>query len=204
MSNHHDVARWLDLTRPMDRELPIYQDAGYSDPPFEVTPWCDVPNQGYCVARVCLGTQTGTHIDAPRHFCTAGVTLEHVELDWLVGPYQWVDVQEGNVTVERHAYDVAMLFIRFQSRARIDVDELHRLLAGPEKVWVLDGTPNVPGHDGLHFHRVLAEAGKFLVEDLLPEASANVCPGGELIVMPLRWIGTSGSPCRVAWRAGCR
>ncbi|MBB5018529.1 kynurenine formamidase [Chitinivorax tropicus] len=191
---------WLDLTRPMDRDLPIYREAVYADPAFEVTPWCDVTEQGYCVTQLCMGTQTGTHIDAPRHFIPSGKTLEHVELDWLVGPYHWVEVGLHDVSVEYRAAGPHMLFIRFRPQARLSFEQFHALLAGPEPVWVLDGAPGIVGQDMFYFHRTLAAHGKFLVEDLQPDAAAKVGPGGELIAWPLRLVGTSGSPCRVAWR----
>ncbi|WP_137939029.1 cyclase family protein [Chitinivorax sp. B] len=192
---------WLDLTRPMDIDLPIYREAVYADPPMQITPWCDVAEQGYCVAQLMMGTQTGTHIDAPRHFLHDGATLESVSLDWLVGRYQWVTVNTEGVTLEPAVGQPNLLFIRFVEQVRIAPAALHQLLAGPEPVWVLDGMPGVVGQDMFYFHRTLAEYGKFLVEDLQPDAACQVESGGELLAMPLRLVGTSGSPCRVAWRA---
>lgn len=36
--------------------------------------------------KLVLGTHTGTHIDAPRHFIPGGETAEQISLDRLIGP----------------------------------------------------------------------------------------------------------------------
>lgn len=41
--------------------------------------------------KVVLGTHTGTHIDAPRHFIQGGETVENISLDILVGPCLVID-----------------------------------------------------------------------------------------------------------------
>ena len=65
--------RVLDLSKPLDSAIEIYSDGSYRDPPFEVSEWCSVESQGYRVSAVRLGTQTGTHIDAPAHFDPQGL-----------------------------------------------------------------------------------------------------------------------------------
>jgi len=41
--------------------------------------------------KLVLGTHTGTHIDAPRHFIDGGETAENISLEQLVGPATVVD-----------------------------------------------------------------------------------------------------------------
>lgn len=41
--------------------------------------------------KLVLGTHTGTHVDAPRHFVREGETIENIPLDWLVGPATVLD-----------------------------------------------------------------------------------------------------------------
>jgi len=54
--------------------------------------------------RVALGTHTGTHLDAPRHFIDDGPTLQDIPLDVLIGPAQVVEWLDGS-TVGRAAFD---------------------------------------------------------------------------------------------------
>ena len=64
----------IDLTRKLDESLSIYSGGGYSDPPLQVEAWCTIAEQGFKVSRLSMGTQTGTHIDAPAHFSPLGET----------------------------------------------------------------------------------------------------------------------------------
>ena len=51
--------------------------------------------QGFQVSEIRLGTHTGTHIDAPRHFFPEGSTLDAYPLHRLVGPGLVVDCEDG-------------------------------------------------------------------------------------------------------------
>ena len=68
-------------------DLPIYAEPGYRDPPFAATRWCAIAERGFEVWRLAMGTQTGTHIDAPAHFAPGGATLDALAPDDLVGRY---------------------------------------------------------------------------------------------------------------------
>src|SRR5512142_860820 len=97
----------LDLTRVLDEHLPIFTSGSYSDPPLQIETWCTVEQQGYAVSRLSLGTQTGTHIDAPAHFTADGTTLEALPVQALMGRYLWVDLgrlTQGSLNEVRSAY----------------------------------------------------------------------------------------------------
>ena len=75
------MAELFDLTMPLRPGMPVQP----GDPPFVLQQESSHEAQGFEVARVCLGTHTGTHIDAPRHFFADGATLDSFALDRLVG-----------------------------------------------------------------------------------------------------------------------
>ncbi len=193
----------LDLTRLLDEHLPIYTSGSYSDPPLEIETWCTVPQQGYAVSRLCMGTQTGTHIDAPAHFDPDGATLEALPLQALIGPYLWVDISQvmpGNLKEIASGYKgESILFLACSNPAMTETTEdvLRLLLELPCRVWVSIYGVQVSGREPLYFHRALSAAGKYLIEDVDEATAGQVRPGGELIALPLRLIGVSGSPCRV-------
>ena len=81
----------LDLTRKLDGDLYIYSDGTYSDPPLMIEDWCSVQSQGYKVSRISIGTQCGTHIDAPSHFMEGGAELGALPLEALIGKYFLLD-----------------------------------------------------------------------------------------------------------------
>ena len=196
----------LDLTRRLEAGMAIYSDDGYSDPPFERREWCTVASRGFQVSEVRLGTQTGTHIDAPAHFVAGGATLDELPVDRLVGRYFLVDLPaRASDSIVRLCGGFAgepILFLRGpgDGAARMSMAGLERLLALPPRVWVLDGAVDVEGRPPLEFHRVIAGAGIYLVEDLERDAARAVRSGGEVLALPLALMGTSGSPCRVVVR----
>lgn len=195
----------LDLTHPMDDGLPIYAEEGYSDPPFERAAWCSIESRGFQVSSVRMGTQTGTHIDAPAHFVAGGATLDALPVDRLMGGYALIDLPGAGAVpdaLRSGAEGASILFLRAPAAesARLSPAGLDALLRAPAGVWVVDGSIEVEGRPALEFHRRLAAAGIYLIEDLRREAARAVQPGGELIALPLALVGTSGAPCRVVVR----
>jgi arylformamidase len=75
--------RIYDITAPLSPALPIYP----GDPEVTITPiaqlhWGDAAN----VSRLVLGSHTGTHLDAPRHFFAEGIAIDALDLHLLMGP----------------------------------------------------------------------------------------------------------------------
>jgi kynurenine formamidase len=197
----------LDLTKPLDSSLVNYTGEGYADPVFSCVEWSSVANQGFRVSALSLGTQTGTHIDAPAHFDVSGECINVLPLEELIGSYFLIDlpqdVSDHELETICGAYNrQEILFVRtpesgvtFLSR-----ENLTALLNLPVRLWVLAGEIKLAGGSPLEFHRTLARCGKYLVEDLNLESARKVRPGGEVIVLPLRLVGTSGAPCRIVIR----
>jgi arylformamidase len=193
----------IDLTRPLDDSLVIYRSGDYCDPSFKCSEWCSVAEQGFRVSRLELGTQTGTHIDAPAHFIDGGMPLDSLPLERLLGPYFLVDLPRrcDRKTVEDRlaAYcDEPILFLRtaLGEPCHLTRDALEALIELPSQVWVLAGAAAMENAPEFQFNLLLAKEGKFLVEDVDEAAAATVPQRGEFIALPLRLIGASGSPCR--------
>jgi kynurenine formamidase len=192
--------RLIDLTKPMDGRLAIYSEDGYSDPPFSIQTWTTVAEQAYWVSRVNLGTQTGTHIDAPAHFDASGAMLDALSVTELVGRYfllSCADEELDLVTRARAYAGEIFLFLNHNDEIRLSQEEMDHLCALTARVWVIGAGVQVVGQDPLYFHRRLAAEGKFLIEDLDPDAAARVRCAGELYALPLNLQAVSGAPCRV-------
>lgn len=196
----------LDLTKPLDKNLSIYTGDVYSDPPLQIETWCTIQTQGYKVSRLSMGTQTGTHIDAPAHFVIDGATLEKLPLQTLIGQYLLLDInhltQDELITLQSNPIRETVLFLTSSKQTISEISEevFQILLKLPCIVWVIVYGIQIAGHEPLYFHRALAEAGKYLIEDIEETMAMQVRAGGEMIALPLRLSGTSGSPCRVIVR----
>ncbi len=194
----------LDLTKPLNESTEIYSDGAYSDPAFAVRPWCTVADQGFSVSSLALGTQTGTHIDAPCHFVEGGAPLEALDVGHLIGPFfhvnpnQISDPAARAQALRRYGGESILLVVAGAAQAQLSVDALADLVGLGCKVWAVAGTIVVRDQEPLFFHRRLAESGIFLIEDLDEQASGTAPTSGTMVALPLRLEGVSGSPCRVA------
>jgi arylformamidase len=191
----------IDLTRLLDQDLPAYTEGDYSDPHFQIDTWCTVDSQGYKVSRLSMGTQTGTHIDAPAHFAAAGAELEDLPASALMGPYGWLNLNDP-IDPQNDYQGQPILFLAASNpnQAELTLETFQMLLGLPCRVWVAACSVQVAGQGQFYFHAALAGAGKYLVEELDEEQAARVKPGGEIFALPLRLNGTSGAPCRVIVR----
>lgn len=193
----------IDLTKVLDENLPIYTSGTYSDPPLQIESWCTIQQQGYKVSRLTMGTQSGTHIDAPAHFVADGATLEALPIQALIGQYLWVDLDhftQADLGGLFSSYkEETLLFLTSSGSTEKEISEevFSGLLKLPCIVWVSVFGVQVVGHDPLYFHRALSRAGKYLIEDVDETMAGRVNPGGEMVALPLRLSGVSGSPCRV-------
>ena len=192
----------IDLTRPLNADTKIYRDGDYADPPLVISHWCEIAETGFRVARLELGTQTGTHIDAPAHFLDGGATLDALDPAALIGRYYCIDA-ETLVDLDRLSThlggisDETILLIRAdETGTTIRAANLDALLELGRNVWILAGSIEIASRPPLEFHRRLAQAGIYLVEDIDSEAAARLPKRGRIIALPLRIEGVSGSPCR--------
>jgi len=201
-----DMFEIIDLTKLLDKNLSIYTEDAYSDPPLQIETWCTIQEQGYKVSRLSMGTQTGTHIDAPAHFVFDGATLETLPLQALIGEYLWVDIdqitQDKLSELQSSSKGMSILFLTSlrQTETEISEEVFKALLNLPCLVWVIVYGIQVAECEPLYFHKALSEAGKYLIEDIDETMAMRVKADGEMIALPLRLSGTSGSPCRVIVR----
>ncbi|SLN42426.1 Kynurenine formamidase [Pseudoruegeria aquimaris] len=190
----------IDLTRPLSAATEPYRQEGYSDPPIAITPWCGIAERGFAVSALALGTQSGTHIDAPAHFAEGGPTLEALAPEALLGPYTRIDLRRGQALPVLPARAEPILLLDARGGARLSAAMLEALIRLEAPLWVMAGEITVPGEAPLRFHERIAQAGIYLVEDLAEPELADFPPRGEIIALPLALQGTTGSPCRVLLR----
>ncbi|MFC5181087.1 cyclase family protein [Actinomadura harenae] len=78
---------FVDLTHPVERGMPVYP----GDPEVRAEPALTVAADGANVARLHLGSQSGTHVDAPFHIDDALPRLADLPLERFAGPVVVMD-----------------------------------------------------------------------------------------------------------------
>lgn len=190
----------IDLTKLLDETLEIYADDAYRDPDLEIEPWCTIESQGYLVSKLSLGTQTGTHIDAPAHFISGGATLDALPVDQLIGAYFFIDLDTITSSTELssgYAGQNILFFSTSQDAVSLTKAQLNAFIDLNANVWVIVGAVYILDEAPLYFHQEIARNGIFLIEDLDFQAAQTVPSNGTLIALPLHLQGTSGAPCRI-------
>ncbi len=172
--------------------------------------------------KILLGTHTGTHCDAPRHFVPGGATIEHVPLDVFIGPARVLDL---SATPDKAAVGVEELRAKLGDARpervvlRFDWDRHwgtrkyypdHPYLTDEAATWLADRgmkllamdtpMPDDPRNGSSSandspVHKILLGRGIILVE-YLTRLSELKRPDIELIVLPLKIKDGDGSPVR--------
>ena len=207
------VPRWLDVSVPLGPGLPAYP----GNPEFELQPVKRIADGGSSnVSRVVMGTHTGTHVDAPRHFFDTGEGVDALQIELLIGRARVVAIEHrGSIGQQELAAaglreDLRVLLRTPNSRlwngAPFHEDYAHLTEQGAR--YLVDQGVKVVGIDylsveqfkkpGAPAHRALLGAGVVVIEGL---NLADVEPGMyEMYCLPLRIAGGDGAPARVVLR----
>lgn len=204
------LPRFLDISVPLAAGMPAYP----GNPEFELQPVKRIAEGATSnVSRLVLGTHTGTHVDAPRHFFDDGAGADGLPLDLLIGRARVVQLaRRGGITAD----DLAPVGLREDLRVLFKTpnsalwsgapfrEDYTYLSEGAARVLVEQGV-KVVGVDylsveqfkkpGAPAHRALLSQGVVIVEGLnLSEAEPGMY---EMYCLPLRVAGGDGAPARV-------
>lgn len=213
----------MDLSVPIVTGMPVYP----GDPGVEIDPALTVEPDGVNVQRVHMGSQTGTHVDAPFHIDPALPRLDELPLSRFTGPVALLDARGlaprtpiGPELLPEGLSPGDVLFIvtgwssRWGSEDYLahpyPTAELAEAVvaAGVRTIGIdalsVDRTPE-PGADdfSLDAHRVLCGAGAVIAENLT--SLDRLLPAGdrriEAFLFPLR-LAADGAPVRAVARIG--
>ncbi|TDD48068.1 cyclase family protein [Nonomuraea terrae] len=211
----------VDLSVPIETGMPVYP----GDPQVSVGPALTVADDGVNVLRLHLGSQSGTHVDAPYHVDDALPALDELPLERFWGPAVVVDalglpprspigpepfarvVRAGAIVLVATGWSACWGSERYTAHPYL-TEEAARLLveAGVRTVGIdalsVDPTPA----DDFPAHRVLCGAHAVIAENLtgldrLLDAQARGLPI-EVSLLPLRLPGADGAPVRAVARVG--
>jgi kynurenine formamidase len=208
------AARLVDLSHPMTESVPIYP----GDPEPHIFTATTVAADGYNLSHVQIGTQTGTHIDAPFHFRDEGATVDRMPLELTVGlgvvvpvrgrePFDEIVAADLEPFRERLAPGRIVLFATgWYARAGSASFFEHPYLAAEVGAMLLEAGVRTIAIDALNadrtggeefpIHDMFADAGGFIAENLA--GTDALTPGVDplLVLAPLNLVGCDGGPVR--------
>ena len=210
----------VDLSLPVEEGMMTFPTHWH--PVVEVTILGRHGIEGRETRKIVLGTHTGTHADAPRHFIPNGATIDEAPLDVLIGPATIADftgcqpLQEIDVSdlkqrlgesvptrlILRTGWSEYFGDMKFYNKYPFLSENAAQWLAekGVRLIAMDTPSPDNPAHSrgtpkDSPNHKVLLAAGIVLVE-YLANLKALAKMEVELIVMPLKLKGCDGSPVR--------
>jgi arylformamidase len=204
------ASRLLDVSVLLTSGMPVYP----GNPEVSVEPVQRIADGASSnVSRLQMGTHTGTHVDAPRHFFDGRPGVDALSLDLLIGRARVIDLPlRGGITAEHLAgsplrEDLRVL-LRTPNSALWASREFHRdytYVSESGAKYLVDQGVKVVGVDylsveqfkkpGAPAHHTLLGSGVVIIEGLnLSEAEPGVY---EMYCLPLRVAGGDGAPARV-------
>lgn len=208
-----NIRKIVDLSHALTADTPVYP--GDPVPNFSVA--TTIENEGYNLFNVIMGSQTGSHVDAPYHFNNQGATVDKMDLKFFVGQGLIVDVThkkgkeeitlEEIVKYEKQIEESDIVLFRTNWYKKVGTNEFydHPFLSKEGGEYLLSKGIKTAGIDAINLdntggtefpiHEMYAEAGGIIAENLANLDSVDF-DSPFIIFLPLKLIGCDGSPVR--------
>jgi arylformamidase len=204
---------FIDISLPVREGMVLYE----GDPDIAVTSALALERGDPAnVSTLRLGSHTGTHMDAPRHFIEGAAGIDTLALDVLIGPALVTAVDTERLIEPSHLAAVGLeghTRVIFKTRnsalwdratfvhdyVALSLDAAVQLIERGVKLIGIDYLSiEAFGAVGHPVHKALLGAGVVILEGL---DLRRVSPGAyDLYCLPLRIAGGDGSPCRAVLR----
>jgi arylformamidase len=88
----------VDISVPIHDAMAVYR----GNPAVRIRAAMRLAKDGVNLSEICLGSHTGTHVDAPSHFVRGGAGIDRVDLRRFVGPTFVADLRDvrGGIAAE--------------------------------------------------------------------------------------------------------
>ncbi|HYY92206.1 MAG TPA: cyclase family protein [Candidatus Dormibacteraeota bacterium] len=204
------------MTHDLENGMPIYP--GDPSPSFDA--YATLAKDGVNLTRLVMGSHTGTHLDAPKHFIQGGIGIDEIPPNKLAGEAYVADLSEKPIGSGITAEDLR----RFQGHVR--KDDFFAVFTGCSEHWGEDAIRQnytyltveaaeylvskrvrAVGIDFLSVekfkapdpvaHKTLLASGIFIIESLSLALRQFVGQRILMICMPIRLKHGDGAPSRV-------
>ncbi|MCW2522650.1 MAG: putative cyclase [Frankiales bacterium] len=209
--------RIVDLSLPVDESTQVYP----GDPEPRIGVATTIAQDGFNVLSLHLGSQTGTHVDAPYHFSEEGLRLDELDLGLFLGPAVLIEVpvsgprerigweriapyasqfERRHIAVLHTGWSAHYGTPRYFDNPFLDAEACRRMLQAGVRTFLLDA-PNIdetpdaahPG-EGYPSHHLIADAGGVIGENLCHLEQIDFDPF--ISCLPIKLTGADGAPVR--------
>ena len=205
------MTKWIDITQPLTNDMAHWP----GDRPFEYKVAASKEQTGSAnVGMITTSVHIGTHVDSPFHFENNGETIEKIPIDTYIGKALVIDVSEYAAITPKVLKNFNLGGVK---RLLIRTSLPNNPKFFPEVIPFLDPAigeylaekgVNLLGVDmpsvdpitskTLDTHHALHLNGIHILENIMLD---NVKTGYyELIALPLKIVGSDGSPVRAVLR----
>ena len=206
----------IDKRKIIDISVPVFSGMAFypGDPGAEIEPYLEISRGAVAnISQLKLGSHTGTHIDAPRHFKDGAIPVDELSLDVLVGPVRVVDLSRAESSISRDDIEnedlgsVSRLLIKTTNSAlweKPDFQGDYVPLSSEAADYLVELGVGLVGIDYLSIerfksdthavHQALLGSGVIVLEGI----DLRGVEGGDyqLVCLPLRIRGGDGAPAR--------
>jgi len=207
----------IDLTQELHNGMPIYP----GDPSPSFVSYATLEKDGVNLTKLTLGSHTGTHIDAPRHFIPDGIGVDQLSPTKLVGEAYVCDLSskpfgsgitgldlrknlEGRVAED----DIVVCYTGCSERwGDESVGSNYTYLTGNAAEYLVSKRVRAVGIDFLSVekfrapdpvaHKTLLGNGIFIIESLSRATKQFVSQRILMICMPIKLQNGDGAPSRI-------
>ena len=206
----------VDLTHTLRNGMPVYP--GDPTPSFEN--YKTLEENGVNVTRMVMGSHTGTHLDAPKHFIQNGIGIDDIPAEKLVGEAYVADLSHKPIGTGITAKDLHLLEDNIREDDIVvcytgcsehwgddSVSRNFTYLTGDAAKFLVSRKVRAVGIDFLSVekfnspeptaHKTLLSSGVFIIESLNNSVKQFMGQRALMLCMPIKLEDGDGAPARV-------
>jgi arylformamidase len=207
----------VDLTHELHNGMPVYP----GDPSPSFVRFATMQKDGVNLTKMTLGSHTGTHIDAPRHFIPDGIGIDQISPNKLIGEAYVTDMSSKPIGT-----GITDLDLRQSLEAKVAEDDIVVIYTGCSEHWgdesinsnytyltgdaadyLVSKKVRAVGIDFLSVekfrapapiaHRALLDKGIFIIESLSSATKQFVGKRVLMLCLPIKLQNGDGAPSRI-------
>jgi arylformamidase len=206
-----------DLSHLISQDMPVYP----GDPQPEFEPFATIEKEKVNVTRIVIGSHTGTHVDAPKHFFADGNSVDREPLGKFIGEAVILDLSNMSIgsgitdsDLDKHSKivkgnDILLFYTGTSEKWRKDeiIRNNFSYLEPSAAEWIVNHGIKCIGIDTLSVekygfkegltHKKLLSNNVVIIENLNSNLKGFVGKRVFLVCLPLMLKGIDGSPARV-------